>query len=1369
MKKIGLIFYFIVFIICFANIFETKANYIPGAFNSWNMNTQYSTTNMPSGYKRYSVQTSDDEQFKLLMNNSDWNNGWGSGYWFNNWNSVWNVNYTSSGLSNAYVKNFGTNQYMSVVTSISLTGTTSKFGFMKTSASPINISTVSGGVTNVSTGVAVNVSITLSSTKCAEEYILVRYTTNNWSTSSFVTATGSGTNYSATIPSQSSSCTVQWYALTSTLSSPSTDTDYLTLSVNNNSGSNYSYTVINPITVNQLTTGRPISNLYLGDKLSSPYYFNFEIVNQSSWNSSQVGIGQNTDGSTGWSWADANWYQDNGSNKDVRRYLANFQFTNSGTWYVVGRAKTNSGDPWTYADESSSTNETTLTCSTSSGNCPYFTVNTLNNPSSQAATASSTTQINLSWSKDAQNHNVMIVRYPSTTYTAPTNGTSYSLGATIGGGTVVYNSNGMSFSDTGLTMGTTYYYVFYSENYSYYSSGVNANATTFSTLYFRSKANGSWSSTSTWQQSSDNINWSDASSVPTSTANGVTIVSGNSVSISSVASTPTSTNFIVNGTLEIGNSGSVSTAPTYGVNSILKYNTGSGTTPTPGSEWPYNVQSGAVGYPANIEVTTGTLKVGATYDNKYYAGNLTVKNGAVFDVNVPYDSHKTNGLLDHQGAVVVKFDGDITIETGGKVEYAGGTSGGNLAFQCHKMTNNGTLSLSENTSYPLQAIGGDLYLTGDFIENSTFNCNGRALIFTDSENQKIDGTSTQPFLVDFMKIDKSGGVLTTYKDITCKGWSSNSGGWWALEIPNGTLDLNGHSLIISDTDGTGTKGSAGVSCTGTGKIKGSPTSSVTLLGNRSTWSADNNHLVFDQTTPGTTNALKDLVINRTDSASLIDKVYINAVHIYNSLQIKASETTIDAVTLDSAAVSTISSSVSTAKLNITSDMVFVRSLSKSPEFYRNSRTLTIGGTVKTKVHFARIGKWHFVSFPYDVKIKKPDNNPATIGTSTSDGDLAVYVYNPIRRSKNVSGWVQLKGGYDYTLKKDTGYIMAKRGTLEDLTFVPVNNVQGGSDFFTTPRTVAVSYTSATVACNSGWNFVAQPISVSASPSLASGEFAYNYEPSNDQYKLYYYQYNPGYTYSSSNIKPFSSVFVKAASVGSASFTLATPQGVRRKAPSEIQESEEVIPINLNVNNVEYETLVRVMPEATTGQDELYDAPYSTPMSSSTPRLYTLIDGVQYALNSVPEGSTIPVGIRVPAAGTYSFSWTTPTGELQPTLTDTQTSTVTDMTTASNYEFNTTTSGDINSRFVINIPKRVSTNVEVANNKTSYRIYTQNNKITIDGFVSPARVSLFDITGKLMQIRETVSTQIIFDNLRAGVYILQISDNNKNNNLKIVVH
>ncbi len=229
------------------------------------------------------------------------------------------------------------------------------------------------------------------------------------------------------------------------------------------------------IWVNPLTTGRPIATNYLGDNLGSSWYFNFEI-GQTSWNTSDVGIGQNPDGLTGWSWASANYYEDGSyPNKHVRRDIGSFQFTAIGTWYVVGRAKANSGDASTYADEGTWSNDTNLTASSSTGSCPYFTVSPIENPTSQAGIVFSGTQIDLSWSQ-WNSKNVMVVRRltSAASSSAPAQGTSYSVGNSLGSGSVVYNGSATNYSDTGLSSDLGYTYVFYSVNNNYYSAGANA-------------------------------------------------------------------------------------------------------------------------------------------------------------------------------------------------------------------------------------------------------------------------------------------------------------------------------------------------------------------------------------------------------------------------------------------------------------------------------------------------------------------------------------------------------------------------------------------------------------------------------------------------------------------------------------------------------------------------------------------------------------------------------------------------------------------------------------------------------------------------------------------------------------------------------
>jgi hypothetical protein len=475
------------------------------------------------------------------------------------------------------------------------------------------------------------------------------------------------------------------------------------------------------IWTNPLTTGRPLSTNYLGDKLTNPWYFNFEI-GQDTWNASQVGIGQNADGSTGWSWVDAAWYENgSGSNKHVRRDLGNFQFTQIGTWYVVGRAKANSEAAWTYTDEGGWSNETTLTASTSDKNCPYFTVSALENPTDQTASLPSSSAINLTWTK-WNSKNVMVLRkLSSDSWSEPTPGTTYSIGNTIGNATVVYNSNGTTFTDTGLNPGTTYDYKYYSENYSYYSSGVTATettATTTATDYFRSKATGNWNENGSWESSPNNSVWISANLTPGINATSISILNGHNITLNNDIS-------ILNLTI---NSGGTFTASdnTSRALTIIKSTSGTATTLSNNGTWANGVGGSTViftGSPSSgdaihsiagtidfdriaINKTSGTSNVGASFGagtsvtgtlevgsggyvatappTSFYGSSAILKfnqgTGAVYDVNASDNSWSTT--------VVPNY---ITISSGTVNLNANRTATGNL------LIDGGTLVLNNNT------------------------------------------------------------------------------------------------------------------------------------------------------------------------------------------------------------------------------------------------------------------------------------------------------------------------------------------------------------------------------------------------------------------------------------------------------------------------------------------------------------------------------------------------------------------------------------------------------------------------------------------------------------------------------------------------
>ncbi|HOY85273.1 MAG TPA: S8 family serine peptidase [Candidatus Syntrophosphaera sp.] len=105
-------------------------------------------------------------------------------------------------------------------------------------------------------------------------------------------------------------------------------------------------------------------------------------------------------------------------------------------------------------------------------------------PITFTATAASTTQIDLAWTQNAANNNVMVAWSATGTFGAPIAGTTYSAGNSItGGGTVLYNGSNTSYSHTGRSPFTTYYYKAWSVGDDSakavaYSPGVTAQATT---------------------------------------------------------------------------------------------------------------------------------------------------------------------------------------------------------------------------------------------------------------------------------------------------------------------------------------------------------------------------------------------------------------------------------------------------------------------------------------------------------------------------------------------------------------------------------------------------------------------------------------------------------------------------------------------------------------------------------------------------------------------------------------------------------------------------------------------------------------------------------------------------------------------------
>lgn len=243
--------------------------------------------------------------------------------------------------------------------------------------------------------------------------------------------------------------------------------------------------------------------IYLGDSIEFAW-----DVNADGWSATYKKAGAGTNNtSAGMNWQDIVWVDDAGdgfgNNEGVKS--ASFQGTSVNTWYYslwLGWGSS-VGDNGHWYNGSSSWNEGSGSFVSSS-----FTVSALTAPSSPTATKDGTypdTRIDLGWTQ-WNSKNVLIVRRKGAAVVfTPTNGTSYSASQNLGSDqTVVQGSqSGTSYEDTGLTPNTHYYYAFFSENYSYYSSGATADTTTDrpkSATWDGGGADNKWQTEANWDQ-----------------------------------------------------------------------------------------------------------------------------------------------------------------------------------------------------------------------------------------------------------------------------------------------------------------------------------------------------------------------------------------------------------------------------------------------------------------------------------------------------------------------------------------------------------------------------------------------------------------------------------------------------------------------------------------------------------------------------------------------------------------------------------------------------------------------------------------------------------------------------------------------------
>lgn len=126
------------------------------------------------------------------------------------------------------------------------TDPTGTWVFFEIQGTPVTVSSVTRQ--NPAEDVPTRITATLSGSLPAGQAVYLRCTNNNYTTSTVIQMTGSGTTYTADIPASinSSAANVSYYVFTSGTANVATNgsnADLYTINLNNNGGSNYTYTV----------------------------------------------------------------------------------------------------------------------------------------------------------------------------------------------------------------------------------------------------------------------------------------------------------------------------------------------------------------------------------------------------------------------------------------------------------------------------------------------------------------------------------------------------------------------------------------------------------------------------------------------------------------------------------------------------------------------------------------------------------------------------------------------------------------------------------------------------------------------------------------------------------------------------------------------------------------------------------------------------------------------------------------------------------------------------------------------------------------------------------------------------------------------
>jgi len=861
-------------------------------------------------------------------------------------------------------------------------------------------------------------------------------------------------------------------------------------------------------------------------------------------------------------------------------------------------------------------------------------------PTAFTATPVSLSQIDLAWTKNLSNNDVLIATSSTSTFGVPVDGVSYTAGNTLpaGGGIVIYAGPLSAFNHTSLSTGVTYYYKIWSVNGSIqYSAGLPPiSATTYSHGWTSGAGSSDWFTAGNWGSGtiptpSDNVYIPSGTSFQPqinaagATCGNITIESGTSLSMSgSTAYTlAVSGDWINNGTFNRG----IGTVEFNGSNSlqtikgtsttafyILKINKGNQNNILVATSLitlnaaanPLDITSGTFKLSSASTITPFTTSAGAelfSTDGIWNNGG-TINYGGFTWYNAGLLKISAGTINSGTGAgnsITYWNSGKIIIEGGalniaGRLQPNSGTSicsytqsGGVVTVNTMGSTSTSRAPFEINSGVPFTMSGGTIVIQRSS-SNAADYLNSAATNTVTGGTLQIGNASTP--LSQTIRINSTVPVynLTVYatNSPTAQLVTNGLTVMNDLTISGGTLNANNLNLSVAGqwtNNGSFTAGSGTVTLNGT---------TSQIIGGSAATAFNNLTIGGSDVQLGTSATSKLTTVSNTLTINSDKKLTIPALQF---------------LTVNG----TLTNSAGTGGLVIESDVTGTGSLIEN------------NGVSATVERYFTDDRWHYISAPVD--------NPLA---GVFMGMYLKYWSEP------TSVWTYIIDP-NYVLSTDmAGYAL---WTYNVGTATFTGNLNTGS------KSLSVTNTAGGPSANDGYNFAGNPYPSAIDWNVNDGS---GWTRTNIDASIYIWNHNFGNygvypkggsgTNGVDNIIPPHQGFFIHCTTGQPTGSIAVDNGARihdaKDIYKSVTDSNPFLRLNVSGNNYSDEIILTVVPVSTTNFDGQYDG-FKMRGIDSAPQLYSLAkDGTELSINSFPEDENyqvIPLGFEAGVSGNYSIA------------------------------------------------------------------------------------------------------------------------------------